>query len=120
MSDRIRDVMCDDPTGIMNKVQRDILHCIGGNTSLVALRNISEAGHCLSGRGRPRIPQSDGVRRALFDEDMPRLLRRDLPEFEVRTVQEEGWSSLKAHDRGFADLAGNRLIRPTPRSRYLP
>ena len=26
---------------------------------------------------------------------MPRLLRRDLPEFEIRTVQEEGWSSLK-------------------------
>jgi hypothetical protein len=26
---------------------------------------------------------------------MPRQLRRDLPEFEIRTVQEEGWSSLK-------------------------
>ncbi len=26
---------------------------------------------------------------------MPRLLRRDLPEFDVRTVQEEGWSSLQ-------------------------
>jgi hypothetical protein len=25
---------------------------------------------------------------------MPRLLRRELPEFEIRTVQEEGWSGL--------------------------
>jgi hypothetical protein len=25
---------------------------------------------------------------------MPRQLRRDLPEFEIRTVQEEGWSSV--------------------------
>ena len=31
----------------------------------------------------------------MFDENMPRLLRLDLPEFEVRTVQEENWSSLK-------------------------
>lgn len=35
------------------------------------------------------------MRRVLFDEDMPRQLRRDLPEFEIRTVQEEGWSSVK-------------------------
>jgi hypothetical protein len=35
------------------------------------------------------------VRRVLFDEDVPRQLRRDLPEFEIRTVQEEGWASLK-------------------------
>jgi hypothetical protein len=35
------------------------------------------------------------VKRVLFDEDVPRQLRRDLPEFEVRTVQEEGWSSTK-------------------------
>ena len=35
------------------------------------------------------------MRRVLFDENMPRLLRRDLPEFEIRTVQEEGWSSLQ-------------------------
>ena len=34
------------------------------------------------------------MRRVLFDEDMPRQLRRDLPEFEIRTVQEEGWSSV--------------------------
>jgi hypothetical protein len=35
------------------------------------------------------------VRRVLFDEDVPRQLRRDLAEFEIRTVQEEGWSSFK-------------------------
>jgi predicted nuclease of predicted toxin-antitoxin system len=31
----------------------------------------------------------------LFDEDVPRQLRRDLPEFKIRAVQEEGWSSVK-------------------------
>jgi hypothetical protein len=31
----------------------------------------------------------------LFDEDVPRQLRRDLPAFGIRTVQEQGWSSLK-------------------------
>jgi len=35
------------------------------------------------------------VKRVLFDEDVPRQLKRDLPEFSVRTVQEEGWSSIK-------------------------
>ncbi len=35
------------------------------------------------------------MRRVLFDENMPRELRNDLPEFEIRTVQEEGWSGLK-------------------------
>jgi len=35
------------------------------------------------------------VRRVLFDEDVPRQLRRDLQEFAIRTVQEEGWSSVK-------------------------
>jgi hypothetical protein len=35
------------------------------------------------------------VRRVLFDEDLPRQLRRDLSEFEIRTVQEEGWSSIQ-------------------------
>jgi len=35
------------------------------------------------------------VRRVLFDENLPRLLRRKLPEFEVRTVQEEGWGSVR-------------------------
>ena len=35
------------------------------------------------------------MRRVLFDEDVPRQLRRDLPEFKIRTVQEEKWSSVK-------------------------
>jgi hypothetical protein len=35
------------------------------------------------------------VRRVLFDEDVPRQLRRDLPGYEIRTVQEQGWSSVK-------------------------
>jgi hypothetical protein len=35
------------------------------------------------------------VKRVLFDEDMPRQLRRDLPGFVIRTVQEEGWSSVQ-------------------------
>jgi hypothetical protein len=35
------------------------------------------------------------VRRVLFDEDVPRQLRRDLPEFTIRTAQEEGWSAVK-------------------------
>jgi predicted nuclease of predicted toxin-antitoxin system len=33
------------------------------------------------------------VRRVLLDENLPRKLRRELPECTVRTVQEEGWSS---------------------------
>jgi hypothetical protein len=35
------------------------------------------------------------VKRVLFDENMPRKLRRDLPEFFIRTVQEEGWAGLE-------------------------
>jgi len=35
------------------------------------------------------------VRRVLFDENLPRQLRRDLAEFAIRTVQEEGWGSYK-------------------------
>jgi hypothetical protein len=35
------------------------------------------------------------VKRVLFDENLPRLLRRKLPEFEIRTVQEEGWGAFK-------------------------
>lgn len=35
------------------------------------------------------------MRRVLFDENLPQLLRRKLPEFEVRTVQEEGWGAFK-------------------------
>jgi predicted nuclease of predicted toxin-antitoxin system len=33
------------------------------------------------------------LKRVLLDENLPRKLRRDLNEFEVRTVQEEGWTS---------------------------
>lgn len=35
------------------------------------------------------------MKRVLFDENMPRKLRRDLSEFQIRTAQEEGWSALK-------------------------
>jgi len=35
------------------------------------------------------------VKRVLFDENLPRLLRHRLPEFEIRTVQEEGWGAFK-------------------------
>lgn len=35
------------------------------------------------------------MRRVLFDEDVPRQLRRDLPEFSIVTVQEQGWSSVQ-------------------------
>jgi hypothetical protein len=35
------------------------------------------------------------VRRVLFDENVPRNLRRDLPDFTIRTVQQEGWAGLK-------------------------
>ena len=35
------------------------------------------------------------MRHVLFDEDVPRQLRRDLEEYRIRTVQEEGWSSVK-------------------------
>jgi hypothetical protein len=32
----------------------------------------------------------------LFDEDVPRQLRRVLPAFDIRMVQEHGWSALKS------------------------
>ena len=35
------------------------------------------------------------MKRVLFDENMPRLLRRELAEFQIRTAQEEGWSALR-------------------------
>jgi hypothetical protein len=38
------------------------------------------------------------VKRVLFDENMPRKLRRDLLVFRVRTAQEEGWSAFKNGD----------------------
>jgi hypothetical protein len=33
------------------------------------------------------------VKHVLLDENLPRKLRRELAEFAVRTVQEEGWTS---------------------------
>jgi len=47
------------------------------------------------------------VKRVLFDENLPRLLRRRLPEFEIRTVQEEGWGSFKNGE--LLRLAENRF-----------
>ena len=35
------------------------------------------------------------MRRVLFDEDVPRQLRRDLPVFDIRTVPEVGWAGVK-------------------------
>jgi hypothetical protein len=35
------------------------------------------------------------VKRVLFDENMPRKLRHNLSAYEVRTVQEEGWSGFE-------------------------
>jgi hypothetical protein len=35
------------------------------------------------------------VKRVLFDENLPRLLKRELPGFEVRTVAEMGWAGIK-------------------------
>ena len=35
------------------------------------------------------------MKRVLFDENMPRKLRRELSEFFVRTAQEQGWSAFK-------------------------
>jgi predicted nuclease of predicted toxin-antitoxin system len=35
------------------------------------------------------------VKRVLFDENMPRKLRHDLAEFDIRTAQEEGWASFR-------------------------
>ena len=35
------------------------------------------------------------MKRVLFDEDVPRPLRRDLPGFDIQTVVEAGWSGVK-------------------------
>ena len=34
------------------------------------------------------------MKRVLFDENMPRKLRRDLPHLTIRTVQDEQWAGL--------------------------
>lgn len=35
------------------------------------------------------------MKRVLLDENLPRLLKRDLPEFSVRTVADAGWAGTK-------------------------
>ncbi|HEY2289679.1 MAG TPA: DUF5615 family PIN-like protein [Thermoanaerobaculia bacterium] len=35
------------------------------------------------------------MKRVLLDENLPRLLKRELPGFEVRTVAEMGWAGIK-------------------------
>jgi hypothetical protein len=35
------------------------------------------------------------VRRVFFDENLPRPLRRDLPEFTIRTAGEMGWAGIQ-------------------------
>ena len=35
------------------------------------------------------------MRRVLFDENIPRQLRRELPDFTIRTVQQENWAGFK-------------------------
>lgn len=35
------------------------------------------------------------MRRILLDENLPRLLAREIPEFDVRTVTEAGWAGTK-------------------------
>jgi uncharacterized protein (DUF433 family) len=49
-----------------------------------------------------RVVGEHRVKRVLFDENMPRKLRRHLSQFTVRTVQEEGWpvSKIAAATRG--------------------
>ena len=41
------------------------------------------------------------MKRVLLDENLPRKLRRELREFAIRTVQEEGWTSF-----AYGDLLG--------------
>jgi hypothetical protein len=56
----------------------------------------ARAGHRFPAAGRARTAGPGGVRRVLFDEDVPRPLRRDLPPgFEIRTVVEAGWAGVK-------------------------
>lgn len=35
------------------------------------------------------------MKRVLLDENLPRLLKRELPDFHVRTVAEVGWAGVK-------------------------
>lgn len=38
------------------------------------------------------------MKKVLFDENLPRQLRRELSEFHIRTVQEEGWGAFRNGD----------------------
>ena len=59
------------------------------------------------------------MKRVLFDENMPRKLRRDLPEFFIRTAQEEGWSAFKNGDLlRRATLRFDVLVTIDQRMRY--
>jgi hypothetical protein len=58
------------------------------------------------------------LKRVLLDENLPRKLRRELPEFSVRTVQEEGWTSyangellIRAQDRFDVLLTADRRLQ---------
>ena len=58
------------------------------------------------------------MKRVLLDENLPRKLRRDLPDFAVRTVQEENWTSLangellgRAQDRFDILLTADRRLQ---------
>jgi hypothetical protein len=58
------------------------------------------------------------LRRVLLDENLPRKLRRDLPDFAIRTVQEEGWTSFsngellgRAQDRFDVLLTADRRLQ---------
>jgi len=58
------------------------------------------------------------VRRVLLDENLPRKLRRDLSDFAIRTVQEEGWASYangqlleRAQDRFDILLTADRRLQ---------
>lgn len=58
------------------------------------------------------------MKRVLLDENLPRKLRRDLPEFFVRTVQEENWTSFangellgRAQDRFDVLLTADRRLQ---------
>lgn len=59
------------------------------------------------------------MRRVLFDENLPRQLRRKLTEFSIRTVQEEGWGSFKnGHLLGHAEVSFEVSVTADRRMRY--
>ena len=58
------------------------------------------------------------MRRVLFDENLPRLLRRKLADFEISTVQEEGYGAFsngellrRAEDRFDVLLTADRRMQ---------